>query len=72
MSLLLTPEEVAELTGYVQPKRQITWLSANGWKFLIGGDGLPKVARSLYEAQYGAPEKKKRVGVRTEGLARGA
>jgi hypothetical protein len=72
MTMILSPDEVCELTGRRQPKRQIQWLTENQWKFFVGADGHPKVARSYYEAHYGEPEKPKRRGVRTEGLAREA
>lgn len=32
MTLVLTPEELACLTGYKQPARQAKWLKANGLK----------------------------------------
>lgn len=60
MSLCLTPNEVIELTGRAQPKRQIVWLAANGWKFEVGGDGLPKVARSYFDARMEVPQPKRR------------
>lgn len=69
MPLCLTPEEIADLTGRKQAARQIQWLTENGWKFFVGGDGLPKVDREYYRQQFGVQERKKRV-VRTEGLSR--
>ena len=35
MTLVLTPEELACLTGYKQPARQAKWLKANGFKFRL-------------------------------------
>jgi hypothetical protein len=71
VDLCLSPEQLANLTGRKQPKRQIEWLSANGWKFFVGGDGLPKVDREYYREMVGVKVQKKRSAVRTEGLARG-
>lgn len=71
MSLLLSPEEVAELTDRPQPKRQIEYLVAHGWRFEVGASGRPKVARSYYEERMGGKPVKARKAVRTEGLARG-
>lgn len=48
--MLLTPDEVAELTDRPQPKRQIAWLIEHGWTFEVGASGLPKVLRA-YSAQ---------------------
>ena len=68
---VLSPEDLASVTGRRQPKRQIQWLTDNGWRFVVGGDGLPKVDQEYYREMMGVkPEKKKRV-VRTEGLSRG-
>lgn len=41
--LLLTPENVLELTGLRRPTSQMKWLRENGIVFLVGGDGNPKV-----------------------------
>lgn len=44
--MLLTPQEVADLTGYRKPSAQIRWLDAQQIPYLIGGDGQPKVLRA--------------------------
>lgn len=49
MSLLLTRDELCELTGYVQTASQFRWLTDRGWRHEVGGDGRPKVARAEYE-----------------------
>lgn len=51
--MLLSPEEIAELTDRPQPKRQIEWLTVHGWVFEIGAAGLPKVSRAYYEQRMG-------------------
>jgi hypothetical protein len=68
--LVLTPEELQEVTGLKQASSQIRWLSENGWLFHVGGDGLPKVDREYYRERVGVKSVKKS-RVRTEGLARG-
>lgn len=71
MSLVLSSDELADLTGRKQPKRQMQWLSENHWRFFVGGDGLPKVDREYYREMAGVKAEKKRKAVRTEGLASG-
>ena len=52
-SLLLTADEVADLTGYQKPAAQVRWLLENGLPYLLGGDGKPKVLRSLVVRRLG-------------------
>lgn len=42
---LLTEEEIAIITGYLSPTRQIQWLTANGWKHVLSGARRPVVGR---------------------------
>lgn len=49
MSLLLTPEELFELTGLQQHAAQRRWLESNGWRYEIDVRGRPKVARAYFE-----------------------
>ncbi|QTN48404.1 DUF4224 domain-containing protein [Ectopseudomonas mendocina] len=44
--MLLTPEEVADLTGYRKHSAQIRWLDAQQIPYLVGGDGRAKVLRA--------------------------
>ncbi|MDR8016471.1 DUF4224 domain-containing protein [Ectopseudomonas guguanensis] len=54
--MLLTPEEVADLTGYRKPSAQARWLDAQQIPYLVGGDGRPKVLRApLLERLGGGP-----------------
>ncbi|MND86655.1 hypothetical protein D3C80_786300 [compost metagenome] len=59
--MLLTADEVADLTGYQQPTAQVGWLVENNLSYLLGGDGKPKVLRALVvrrlggEAESGPP-----------------
>jgi hypothetical protein len=72
VSLCLTKDELVSLTGRKQPKRMITWLTENGWRFFVGADGIPKVDREYYRERVGTTTEKKKRVVRTEGLSRGA
>lgn len=58
--MFLTPQEVAELTGYQKPSAQIKWLTAERFGFVIGGDGHPKVLREVVLSRLGVvkPSKK--------------
>ena len=31
----LAEEEIAAITGYMIPSRQIDWLNKNGWKYVL-------------------------------------
>ncbi|MBS7600496.1 MULTISPECIES: DUF4224 domain-containing protein [Pseudomonas] len=42
---LLTEDELASITGYQTPSRQIQWLSSNGWQHLLNGARRPVVGR---------------------------
>jgi hypothetical protein len=47
--VLLTPEELRQLTGFARRSRQIEWLRSRAWTFEISGTGHPKVDRAEYE-----------------------
>lgn len=49
MSLLLSRDEVQELTGYRQAASQMRWLTDRGWRFAVGADGRPRVMRAESE-----------------------
>lgn len=51
--MLLSQLELIELSGYQKPSAQIRWLRSQGISYLVGGDGLPKVLRSVVEARLG-------------------
>lgn len=42
---LLTDEEVASITGYQIPSRQVQWLASNGWQHVLNGARRPVVGR---------------------------
>lgn len=44
--IFLTYDEIADLTGYVQPSAQRRWLQRNGYRFDVRGDGRPVVLRA--------------------------
>lgn len=43
--MFLTPAEVHELTGCVQPAAQRRWLTRNGIQFFVRADGRPSVPK---------------------------
>jgi len=44
-SEFLTPDEVAEVTGYKQVTGQREWLDRNGWAYVLNGANRPIVGR---------------------------
>jgi len=44
-SEMLTQEELAIITGYLIPSRQIQWLTNNGWEYVLTGARRPIVGR---------------------------
>lgn len=59
MSMFLTREEVAELTGYQKPGYQQRWLDAEKFGYLVDSDGHPKVLREIVLQRLGGHHKKK-------------
>lgn len=47
--LTLSPDEVVELSGLLQPAAQIRWLSRVGIPHFVGADGRPRVVRELFD-----------------------
>ncbi|MNF85273.1 hypothetical protein D3C84_676610 [compost metagenome] len=41
----LADEELAAITGYQLPSRQVQWLSNNGWQYVLTGARRPVVGR---------------------------
>lgn len=41
----LTEEELATITGYLIPSKQIQWLAKNHWEFVLTGARRPVVGR---------------------------
>lgn len=41
----LTPEELAEITGYQKAAGQKEWLDRNAWAYVVTGAGRPIVGR---------------------------
>jgi hypothetical protein len=44
-SEMLAEDELAAITGYVFPSRQISWLNQNGWKYVLTRARRPVVGR---------------------------
>lgn len=58
--MLLSEDQVKELTGLKQPSAQIGWLRDNGFVFRVGADGKPKVAASHFDKVMGCPTERDR------------
>lgn len=42
--MILTPDDLHDLTGYVRRSAQVRWLRRHGWRFTVNGLGAPVVA----------------------------
>ena len=42
--MLLTHIQIVEITDYKRPADQIKWLRREGWHFVVGASGRPKVS----------------------------
>jgi len=51
--LLLSSDELVEVTGYRVSAMQIRWLRGKGWRFEINGNRRPIVARKYVEKMLG-------------------
>jgi hypothetical protein len=51
--MLMTNEELQDLTGYKSAKYQIEWLRARGWIFELNRVGRPKVDREYCRGKMG-------------------
>lgn len=58
--MFMTQQEIADLTGYQKPSRQIAWLTAEKFGFVVGGDGHPKVLRDVVLSRLGAVKSPKK------------
>ena len=59
MISILTEQEIIELTGRIQQRKQCEWLRNNGFRFMIGADRRPKVDRSHYLEMMGCVSSEK-------------
>lgn len=44
-SEMLSDDEMAQITGYKMPSRQLQWLKLNRWEFHVNRAGRPVVGR---------------------------
>jgi hypothetical protein len=51
LPLLLTPDELEQITGRKLSKKQVEWLLTKHWQFEVNARGAPVVARSYAEAR---------------------
>lgn len=52
--MFLTQDEIKELTGYKKYACQIRWLRHNGFKYVVGYDGKPKVTQDHINLMLGS------------------
>ncbi len=60
MTLFLTPTDLQDLTGFKRPTAQRRWLTRNGYRFDVRGDGRPAVLVEEVRSKVGR-------GTRTSG-----
>lgn len=53
--LLLSRDELYELTDYRRPSKQIAWLRKQGVRFMVAADGYPRVLRRDLETPANTP-----------------
>lgn len=51
--LLLTEDELVDLTGYVRTDAQVRWLQRNNWEYVLSGYKRPKVSRTYADQRLG-------------------
>ncbi len=51
--MMLTRNELFELSGYKRARAQVRWLTNNGYPFEIGADGYPRVLKSFVNSRLG-------------------
>ena len=51
--LLLSPEEVQDVTGFKLSRLQVDWLQRKGWRFEINAIGRPVIAGKYAEKMLG-------------------
>lgn len=47
-SMFISSQDLAELTASKHSAIQARWLCANGFPFILGGDGVPKVGKHFW------------------------
>lgn len=51
MNLLLSDDELRDLTGYKRAADQCRWLEARKWKFELSVSGKPRLSRAYVESR---------------------
>lgn len=51
--MLITDDELFELTGYKSAQKQVKWLLDRGWVYQLNRVGRPKVDREYYRGKMG-------------------
>lgn len=60
--MFLTPDEVADMTGYTKASFQIRWLDAERFAYVLSSRGEPKVLRAVVISRLGGEQSRKRGG----------
>lgn len=58
--MLLSQQELIDLTDYHKAAMQIQWLRDHGWRFEVGASGRAKVSRAYFEQRMGLVEQEAR------------
>ena len=58
--MFLTPDEVADMTGYTKTRYQIQWLNAERFGYVVSSKGEPKVLRAVVVGRLGGEHSRKR------------
>ena len=74
LDMLLTHDEIIDLTGYRQPKKQCEFLLKHGILYLPGRDARPRVSRAAVESLLGSRGRRlgPNVNALRDRLSRGA
>jgi hypothetical protein len=54
--MLLTPDDLRDLTGFIRPSKQIEWLQREGFMYRVAADGHPRVDREHYLKMMGVAD----------------
>lgn len=69
-NLVLTREELIELTDRQMPGKQIEWLKKNRWKYAVSAAGRPKVSRDYFNFRVGTAQEEPKEGAQEPDYSR--
>lgn len=56
-NIILTPDELHEITGLLYPAAQIKWLKKNHWQFVVNHKNKPIVGRDYARSKLAGSDK---------------